>query len=230
MKFKLISISYNFLCRHLIFNNIKEYNEKIFTKTDSKLVKFLDEIHNEFCTFFEVDIPKPKIFFLENRTEIDEIWGKKTEPWLVGAFRGGVIYIFHPDVFESESSHKAEDFWITLKHEYCHFFYNSITKSHYPLWLNEGLASWMSGKKISKKAEQIDCFLNIFDYFDKIDKGVYLAGQFWVEYLIENFGKEKFIKLIKSLKSEFDEKIFSQVFYRIYGIEFKKQNFFNILN
>ena len=88
----------------------------------------------------------------------------------------------------------------------------------------------MSGKKISKKAEQIDCFLNIFDYFDKIDKGVYLAGQFWVEYLIENFGKEKFIKLIKSLKSEFDEKIFSQVFYRIYGIEFKKQNFFNILN
>lgn len=161
---------------------------------------------------------------------MDDVWGKKTELWLVGAFKGENIYILHPDVFENQSSHKIEDFWITLKHEYCHFFYTSITKSHYPFWLNEGLASYKSGKKISKNLDEKDCLLNIFDYFDKSDKGVYLSGQFWVEYLIQNFGKEKFIKLIKSLESGFDQKIFSQIFYSVYQIEFEKKFFSNILN
>jgi len=108
---------------------------------------------------------------------MDLIWGRKTEAWFVGACKNNNIYILNPNVYEKESSHKKEEFWQILKHEYCHIYYTQITKCHYPFWLNEGLAGYLSGKKLVLKNEHKGKLLNIFSYYDKVDSNVYLVGQ-----------------------------------------------------
>lgn len=156
---------------------------------------------------------------------MDLIWGKKTEKWFAGAAKNNCIYIFNPNVYDKESGHKKEHFWQTLKHEYCHIYYTQLTKSHYPFWLNEGLASRLSGKKLVLKEDYKDMLLNIFSYFDKVDSRIYTVGQFWVEFLIKKFGKKKFIKLINCIRFISNDRQFADNFYKIYGVKFNKSSF-----
>lgn len=94
------------------------------------------------------------------------------------------------------------------------------------MWLNEGLASYLSGQK-----KICDNPLDVFSYFDKSDAGVYKVGYFWVELLIRKFGKTKFLKLIKALNLKFNltEKIFAAKFYNIYGFNFNKKNLIKLI-
>jgi len=158
------------------------------------------------------------------------VWGRETEKWFVGAMKNNSIYIFHPDVFAQVSSHPEEKFWETLKHEYCHAYYTQITKMHYPFWLNEGLASHLSGKKIFLSDGYRDKLLNVFDYFDKMDKDGYMIGQYWVEYLLQNFGKDKLVELIKNIKLGADNAKFSELFFNIYDFKFDKNTFEKYIN
>lgn len=199
-------------------------------KIDKKLAQFLESTKNELDIFFEFKSTEPLIFFLDSRSELDLIWGGRTERWFVGAFKNNSIYIFNPEAYFRESSHKKEEFWITLKHEYCHACYTQITKSHYPIWLNEGLASYISGKKLALTGDYQDKLLNVFDYFDNVDKGAYAVGQFWVEFLIKKYGKKKFLKLLKSFDKAFNSRQFANRFYDIYNFKFNKKTFSKFVN
>jgi len=214
----------------LIFKNIKRYLSLKSVPADEKLNKFLEETKAEFYDFFEFKTEEPLLFFLDNREDLNLIWDRETERWFVGTFKNNSIYILNPKIYEKESSHKKEEFWQTLKHEYCHFCYTQITKSHYPVWLNEGLASFLSGKKLVLKDDYRNKLLNIFDYFDKVEKDTYMVGQFWVEFLIKQFGRDKFIKLIKSFISDFNSEQFSEKFYNVYGFEFDRNSLEKYLN
>jgi hypothetical protein len=153
------------------------------------------------------------------------IWGKKTEKWFAAATKNNCIYIFNPNSYDKESSHKKEHFWQTLKHEYCHIYYTQLTKNYYPFWLNEGLASHLSGKRLVLKEGYKDMLLDIFSYFNKIDSRVYMVGQFWVEFLIKKFGKKKFVELINHVRFISNDRQFADSFYKIYGVKFNKGSF-----
>lgn len=210
--------------------HIKKYLTIKQVKTDKKLLLFFEKTKIELDRFFGFRANEPLLFLLDSREDLDIIWGRKTEPWLVGAFKNNSIYILNPLVYEKFSSHKKEEFFQNFKHEYCHSYYTQITKSIYPIWLNEGLASYVSGKKLILTSEKKRNLLNIFNYFDKSDKDVYAVGQFWVEYLLKKHGKKKFLDLIKGFNSEsnikgLDAEEFSREFYNIYGFKFNKRNF-----
>jgi len=184
----------------------------------------------ELDIFFGFKAPEPLLFLLDNREDLDLVWGKKTERWFVGAFKNNSIFILNYKVYSKESSHKAEEFWQTLKHEYCHYYYTQITRSHYPVWLNEGLASYISGKKLILTDDYKAKLLDIFDYFDRVDKGAYAIGQFWVEYLIKKYGKRKFLKLINSFDAQFDRQQFIFKFYQVYGFKFSRDSFLEFID
>lgn len=208
----------------LIFKNIKKFLSLKSVLADEKLNKFLEEVKVEFDNFFDFKSAEPLLFFLNSREDLNLIWGRETERWFVGAFKNNSIYILNPEVYEKESSHKKEEFWQTLKHEYCHFYYTQITKSHFPIWLNEGLASFLSGKKLFLKDGYKDKLLNVFDYFDRVEKDTYTVGQFWVEFLIKKFGKDKFLELIKGYPSDFNFEQFAEKFYNVYKFQFDKNS------
>jgi hypothetical protein len=193
------------------------------------LDKFLKIIQDDLDNFFEFKANAPLLFFLDKREDMNLIWGEKTETWFVGAYKNNGIYIFHPNAYERESTHKKEEFWQNLKHEYCHAYYTQITKGHYPIWLNEGLASFLSGKKLFVKKNN-SRLLKVFDYFNRADRDVYMVGQFWVEYLLKKYGKKRFLKLISSLRSGLDSKQFAKIFFNIYGFKFNKKYFLKFLD
>ncbi|MFA6252866.1 MAG: hypothetical protein WCV69_01185 [Patescibacteria group bacterium] len=196
-------------------------------KVDKKLVSFLSATKREFDTFFDFKIVDPLLCFVGSRQDLDLIVGRKTAKWFVGVSKNNSIYILNRKIFAKESNHNAKDFWQTLKHEYSHIYYTQISKSHHPFWLNEGLASYLSGKELLIKNSDQEKLLNVFDYFNKSDSDVYMVGQYWVEFLIKKYGKKKIVSLIKSLniKSEISEKKFSFQFYKIYNFKFNKKSF-----
>ncbi len=199
--------------------------------TDKKLKLFIKNIKKEFDVFFDFKIKDPSLYFVASRQDFDVIVGRKTENWLVGIARANSIYILDRKIFAKESNHKKEEFWFILKHEYSHIYYTQITKSHYPVWLNEGLASHLSGKKIVIKEKDRGKLLNVFDYYNKGGKDLYTISQYWVEFLLKEYGQKKLIKLIKSLdiKEELSSNYFNKQFYRIYGFKFNKKTFVKFL-
>ncbi len=206
------------------------------SEVNKVLYSFLKTTKKELDLFFNIKSHEPLIFLLNSRKELDLIWGNKTEKWHVGGTRWligggtkqGVIFILNPEVYTKESSHKDKnDFWKTLKHEYTHIYFKQLTDGVLPLWLNEGIASYLSDQRQSCKNP-----LNIFSYFNKSDKDIYAIGYFWVELLINKFGKDKLVGLIKSLelKPSLTEKIFNERFYKIYGFKFNKANLSKLID
>lgn len=185
-----------------------------------KLEDFLRIIKKELDVFFNSNIPEPIIFLLNSRKELDLIWRQKTERWVVGGTKFGAIFILDPRIYTKESIHKNQnDFWKTMKHEYCHIYFRHITNGVHPLWLHEGLASYLAEQK-----KVCDNPLDVFSYFNKAGSEVYNIGYFWVELLIRRFGKAKLVRLIKTLKQKsiLTEKGFATRFYKIYGFKFNK--------
>ncbi|MFH1611849.1 MAG: hypothetical protein ABH887_01110 [bacterium] len=111
--------------------------------------QYLKSAKKELDDFFGIDVDLPEVCFINSRKHYDEMMGWKTEEYMVGHAKDGKIYILHPDIYVQESSHKSIDsFWKVLKHEYCHIYFRTITtitKIGYPKWLNEGLASYLTG-------------------------------------------------------------------------------------
>lgn len=118
------------------------------SKNNKKLEDFLIASKKELDAFFNSNVPVPVVYLLDSRKELDLIWQQKTEKWVVGGTKFGAIFILDPKIYTKESSHKdPSDFWKTLKHEYCHIYFRHITKGVHPLWLHEGLASYLAGQK-----------------------------------------------------------------------------------
>ena len=91
---------------------------KIKPTKNIKIIKFLKESKKEFDDFFNIKLSIPKVFLINSRKEFDKLWGKKSEPWMVGWAGKDSIYIFHPDKYVKESNHKNKQyFWKILKHE-----------------------------------------------------------------------------------------------------------------
>ena len=96
-----------------------------------------------------------------------------------------------------------------------------------PTWLTEGLAGYLSGqlkwREAPKKFERSLMFYDWskLDWNEKKDcKGFYPESGFMVKMLVEKFGKEKLLKLLKKIKGkDLSEKEFKDKFKKNYGFD-----------
>ncbi len=204
------------------------YFEIKLRKYNHKLTNYLEFIKKDLENFFNIKIKQPNIFLLNSRKEIDKIYGQKTKSWLTGWVRYGTIFILNPKNYTKESCHKnILHFWQTLKHEYCHLYFDQLAGISCPRWLNEGLACYLAGQ-VKKEPKDKD-LLKIFNYYSKIDRYIYNISYFWVKLLIKKFGRNKILKLIKSLHPNLSEKHFSNIFYKTFQIRYSKEDFLKLL-
>ncbi len=197
--------------------NLNEIRDKSIERTFRESMK-------EFSKFYGINWIKntPKIIFLQNRKSINLLRGQKTEPWLVGWAndKTRIIFILDRDNFEKESCHKysKERYSVLIKHELSHLFYYILSGAMYtPKWLVEGVAIFTAGQnKFKKKPDKFKSFL-AFD--DKATPGVYAESGFVIETLVKKFGKNKLIKLIKSLRDVSNKEQFNKIFQKIYGFK-----------
>lgn len=155
--------------------------------------------------FFEIDWieNRPRLLLVPDRATIDAMWQKKTEDWLVGwAVRTESVYMLSDKNYEQESRHTYSDerYFATLKHELAHCFFNVVTDNSYkPVWLKEGVSIFLAKQHLMRKRpEKFSIFL---DYFSQGGEGVYSESGFAVEFLINIYGKEKLLLLLKQIKS-----------------------------
>lgn len=171
---------------------------------------------------------KPKVFILPDRKTVDEIRGQSTPRWVVGFGRIGMggVYLLDRANFEKESdnTYSEEHYAALLKHELSHCFMDTITDGYRkPLWLTEGLAIYLSGQlQWYKQPEKLERFL---ESFDKQAQKIYTEGGFTIKLLINKYGKEKIIELLKQLITQPDEDRFRGIFKKTFGVELNYNTF-----
>lgn len=208
----------------------------IFTAklTEETLVKKIyDQSMKELDEFFGLNwkIDRPKVFIVQDRKSIDEMLGQKTPDWIVGWSENDDVFVLSKENYEKESSHKYSDeaYFSLIKHELTHVFtkvfIGVFNKDIQPDWLWEGLAIYLSGQTTKKEKpkkfkEFIECYTQ-----DLANPNVYQESGFAVQFLIENFGKIKLLKLLKTITNISSEEKFNKKFEEIYGFELNYENF-----
>ncbi len=197
---------------------------------NKKIKKWYEESMEDLGEFYGINWieNRPAIFLIKNRKDINLLKGRKTEDWVVGFTDGSkkCLFLLDPEFYEKESSHKysEEEYSTLIKHELSHLFSRILYEGYTPKWLVEGIAICSSGQlKLKKKPKEFKSFLS---FFKQGGGGLYEESGFAVQILIENFGKEKFFNLYKSLSKVESEEDLEKLFKDIYG-ESLNYDFFN---
>lgn len=190
--------------------------------------KFIERVYRrsmkELNAFYGIKwiMNMPKIALLKDRESIDLLRTQKTEPWFIAwaDCKTRIIFILDKKGLGKHSSHKySEDYYSALiKHELSHLFYRALSESKQgPVWLSEGVAIYTSGQnELKTKPSKLKNFL---PFYEKESSEVYSESGFAIETLVKKFGKDKLLKLIKSLSRVSDENLFNKVFKKIYGFQ-----------
>jgi hypothetical protein len=153
--------------------------------------------------FFGIKIDKFKIKFVYSREDFDRIWGAKTEDFVSGFIKDDLMVLFSYSVFDKETKWKKKYFYECLLHEISHLFYEEIRDDSYdPLWLSEGLATFVqshNGKFKYMKGIKIEREV-LEEGFEEMGLKSYHVYRLFVEYLIKVYGKGNIFKLISDLK------------------------------
>jgi hypothetical protein len=184
-------------------------------------------------SFFKKKIPKVKLTLVYSREEMNNLVRNKTSSWFVGyADSSSKIFMFSPSVFDRESDHSKKDFRKVLCHEICHLFIRQIHNSYEPVWLEEGLAYCVAGQESELKNSnpifnnpEVIFFIDTRNRWNKTlyDQPdiPYALSFLLVDFLIKNFGKEKIIRFLISLKGRYSRRVFCQNFRMLYKKDIK---------
>lgn len=194
--------------------------------------KFLERIYKkamrELNVFYELNwkYGKPAIILWKRRKDYDKIRRQKTKRYNRAWASGFAIYVLDRKFVEKESNHKysKESYFALIKHELSHEYFRILSGGRFkPLWLNEGVAVFVSNQN-KLKGFSILKFDNFLNYYNHFEKKRYNESGFAVEILIEKFGKKKLLELIKGLSRINSEKEFKKLFKKIYRFELNYRN------
>ncbi len=168
----------------------------IKTKEDSLIEDYYKKSMSELNNFFDINWVEntPNIFIVPNRKEFDNLLGYPTKDWLIGYGVSTSIYILDKRGIKKHSNHEFSNlkYQQLIKHELCHLFQETVSRYLCPVWLSEGLAVYLS-EEIKDVKINFKLFLN--NYFIA-EKSSYDEGSYFVKFLIEKFGKKKFIQFL----------------------------------
>jgi len=188
----------------------------------------------KFNAFFGFDwsFNKPNVCILKSRKEMDLLKGMKTERWLIAYAEGKTIFVLDNEKMQKESSHKKhtkEEYSSLIQHELCHLFYNVVSNDCInPIWLTEGVSIYLSGQVEQKKP--VKKFSSFLEYYKNGGGKVYDESGTAVKLLVENFGKNKILKLISESRKVEDKKDFEKLFKKIYGFDLSYKKFNDLLD
>ena len=197
----------------------------IFPREDSN-TNYEEELiiksYNFNKNFAKIEIPKFEIRIVYSREEFENIWGSKTSDYISAFAKDDNIVIFSYGVFEKETKWSKEKFEEALIHEINHLFYQELRDDEYdPLWLSEGLATFMQHKKKKhnyKKRLKITKKISN-QSFEEMSEDSYQIFTLFVEFLILVYGEKSILQFIEELK---EGKNINSVFKEIYKKSFEE--------
>lgn len=173
--------------------------------------------------FFGIEAPDYEIVLATSREEFNKLTNvQHSEPWMAGWSNGYKIVVIHPDKLEelTEGAHHSDSHPKRIKHELAHLFYAKLTHGEIkPAWLNEGLAFYLDGRGGAKPKGVEDVYTAV-RYFTNGDGQLYSSGSYIVKKLIEKYGKDKLLTLIRSIRAGLTESLFQELFQKVYDFKF----------
>jgi hypothetical protein len=178
----------------------------IFSSEDSNIdyeKELIVKAYNFNKNFAKIEIPKFEIKIVTSRNEFENIWGSKTSDYVSAFAKDDNIVIFSYGVFEKETKWSKDKFEEALIHEINHLFYQELRDDEYdPLWLSEGLATFMQHKKkkhnYKKRLKITKEILN--QSFEEMSEDSYQIFTLFVEFLILSYGEKNILQFIEELK------------------------------
>lgn len=203
---------------------------QIQNKKDPMISEMYKKAMKELDEFFKLNWIEntPLLIVVPDRATIDKLKQEKTENWLVAwaeYYNSIKIYILGPSNYEKYSCHKysEKEYYGLIKHELAHCFTAVLSNYSYkPIWLLEGISIFLSGQNETQAVPQK--FTTFLDSYDSLETNVYEESGFVVELLIKKYGKQKIIKLLKTLGIDKNQKEFNDSFKRIYGFNLNDIN------
>lgn len=176
-----------------------------------EITHFLADCKEELDDWFGIDLPMPELMILTSAQDLLDITGYEINehPYIAWADTTlHRLYVLLPDeVAKIYPGHK-DIFWDVVKHEYVHSYWHALVRSSYPVWMNEGLACYIAGESVPLAT--IKEMVRIQECFEvrsnKKAPNVYIVGYAMVEYLIEKFGRDKFVAFMNKLGEIADSK------------------------
>ncbi len=200
------------------------YNIK--ANNNSQLIRFYNQAIKELCSFYNLNwiYNKPNIFILGTKEDV-ETCRKDTG---LSKFKGASgwvgnagVYVVSKDIYNKmiQPTDLNKEYLMLIKHELSHLFFQQVSQfCSKPDWLWEGCAVYLSGQnKYKKVPNKFQEFLKFFD--QKSGGDVYRESGFVVQLLVEKFGKNKLIGLIKTLKEVNTAEEFQKLFQKVYPID-----------
>jgi len=197
----------------------------IFSSEDSNIdyeKELIVKAYNFNKNFAKIEIPKFEIKIVTSRSEFENIWGSNTPDYVSAFAKDDNIVIFSYGIFVKETKWSKEKFEEALIHEINHLFYQELRDDEYdPLWLSEGLATFMQHKKKKHPyKKQLKITKEILNQsFEEMSEDSYQIFTLFVEFLILSYGEKRILQFIEELK---EGKNIDLVFKEIYKKSFEE--------
>lgn len=202
------------------------YNGDDFAELENQVLSAYKDIGSQFKNGPESVI----IRIHKTRKDFNKQIGRDTREWEVAnASHTNEIDILHQEALEKYSSHSRDEFLPILEHEIAHLFIDQLSDGNaVPRWLDEGLASYVSGqyKNVKKQNNYI-----IDDFCEKlaISKGwddyssycSYQIASLFVQFLVEKYSLDKIIRMIILLDKNYYYPNFKKIFQKIFNKNIK---------
>src|SRR3989344_1288913 len=158
----------------------------------------------ELNEFFEIK-PKLSVQIIYSPHEF-EFYKGEFQNWMVGTASKHHLWIFSKNLIETLTLHKKECFEQVLKYEMSHTYTNTLSP-FVPIWINEGIAVYLSENLEERKKKLKEYNLDLFEKnkeLKEIQIKNYVIAPCFVEYLINKYGKKIFLEFIKEFKLSID--------------------------
>lgn len=168
----------------------------------------IDDIYLEIKKLIDVFKYKGEKIYIKSVSSLDElslILNEEVPEWVIGCYNYNYIYILKQSKWRDKNTSTIGE---VILHEAVHIMINSIVKDICPLWLNEGMAVYLSGQGKSIIEDKNICIKNPYEL--SYDDDLYYNSYIVLKNIIDINSIDKVIEVLNQSEDIYEDSILGE--------------------